>query len=150
MPRERDAVKFKPVNWPSIGWGITRIANKLSWESGHRFPGVYGEPRGGLVLAVALSHHLQIPLLGKPQDGCLWCDDIIDSGATLARARAQHSDMTIAALYVREHHGELTPFYAWQVPENVWIVFPWEARRHAKADFAEYLARQRGLPDHPG
>ena len=31
------------------------------------FSGVFGFPRGGLCLAVAISHSLRIPLLNKPK-----------------------------------------------------------------------------------
>ena len=31
------------------------------------FEGVYGFPRGGLCLAVALSHSLRLPLLNEPK-----------------------------------------------------------------------------------
>ena len=58
--------------------------NKLSWiefdeciNSIHnqcknkKFEGVYGFPRGGLCLAVALSHSLQLPLLEEPKNNSL-------------------------------------------------------------------------------
>ena len=45
--------------------------------------GVYGIPRGGLILATLLSYKLDIPLLLNASKGCLIVDDIADSGRTL-------------------------------------------------------------------
>ena len=47
--------------------------------------GIYGIPRGGLCLAVALSHKLNIELLKEPRNNILIVDDIYDSGETLHR-----------------------------------------------------------------
>ena len=47
------------------------------------FAGVYGLPRGGLPLAVWISHRAGIPLLLAPCRNALVVDDIADTGATL-------------------------------------------------------------------
>ena len=52
-----------------------------------KFEGVYGFPRGGLCIAVALSHSLGIPLLKEPKDNSLIVDDIYDTGYTLEKIK---------------------------------------------------------------
>ena len=72
--------------------------NKLSWIEfdecinsiyeqckNKDFVGVYGFPRGGLCIAVALSHSLGLPLLEQPKNNSLIVDDIYDSGYTLEK-----------------------------------------------------------------
>ena len=49
--------------------------------------GIYGFPRGGLCLAVALSHSLGLPILEKPKNNCLIVDDIYDTGYTLEKIK---------------------------------------------------------------
>ena len=51
------------------------------------FEGVYGFPRGGLCLAVALSHSLGLPLLNEPKNNSLIIDDIYDTGYTLEKIK---------------------------------------------------------------
>ena len=52
-----------------------------------KFDGVYGFPRGGLCLAVALSHSLELPLLDEPKNNSLIVDDIYDTGYTLEKIK---------------------------------------------------------------
>ena len=74
--------------------------NKLSWIEfdecinsiykqckNKKFEGVYGFPRGGLCIAVALSHSLELPLLDEPKNNSLIVDDIYDTGYTLEKIK---------------------------------------------------------------
>ena len=45
--------------------------------------GVYGIPRGGLIVAATLSHRLSIPWLAEPKPGCILVDDVIETGHTM-------------------------------------------------------------------
>ena len=69
-------------NWKDLDGAVKIASNKYKNK---KFTGVYGIPRGGLCLAVSLSHYLNIPLLELPQDNCLIVDDIYDSGKTLEK-----------------------------------------------------------------
>lgn len=116
---------------------------KLTWENAESYvhavcerykdsniTGVYGIPRGGVVLAVMISHKLDLPLLLAPVRGCLIVDDICDSGETLL-----HYDKNSSAFEKPLYHittmmykkgAIVTPEYYWGEKENEWIVFPWE------------------------
>ena len=48
------------------------------------FSGIYGVPRGGLCLAVALSHKLKIKLISEPIKNSLIVDDVYETGITLS------------------------------------------------------------------
>lgn len=87
--------------------------------------GVYGLPRGGLPIAVTLSHRLGIPLLLAPTPGCIVVDDISDTGTTL-----QHyldSGYIIITWATRAKWTKVVPFFSGLVVnDDSWLVFPWE------------------------
>ena len=91
------------------------------------FDGVWGPSRGGLPLAVALSHGLGLPLfLSKPfSHRTLIVDDISDTGKTLAPYEETNF---IVTLFV--HPQTLTPpsFHIHEKGKE-WVVFPWEKGR---------------------
>ena len=59
---------MKRVSWKTIESFVDEIAILHEKE---KFTGVYGLPRGGLVLAVMISNKLNIPMLMAPCQGCL-------------------------------------------------------------------------------
>lgn len=93
---------------------------------------VYGLPRGGLVLAVMLSHRLNIPLLLAPTKGCLIVDDICDSGESLLHYRKNSSgenednNYTIITMFYKENSLGIIPDHWMRRKHDDWIVFPWE------------------------
>ena len=50
--------------WSEFDKAVEQIANKCKLLE---FSGIYGVPRGGLCLAVALSHKLKINLISEPK-----------------------------------------------------------------------------------
>lgn len=101
-------------------------------------PGVYGEPRGGLIPAICLSHALRLPLLSFAEPGCIWVDDIVDSGRTLLTAPVDSHRM---ALVARQPWDGVA--IARIVPEDAWIIFPWESEADWEEEADTYaLSRQ--------
>ena len=104
-----------------------------------RCSGIHGIPRGGLVLAVALSHRLELPLLPEPQPGCLVVDDVFETGCTLA----PHRQLAGVELVVWISKAEPLWWRAVEVsPKAEWIVFPWENSARAEADERRYRAQR--------
>ena len=66
--------------WSEFDKSVEQIANKCRSKE---FSGIYGVPRGGLCLAVALSHKLKIDLISEPIRNSLIVDDIYETGYTL-------------------------------------------------------------------
>ena len=66
--------------WGEFDKSVEQIANKCRFKE---FSGIYGVPRGGLCLAVALSHKLKIELISKPLKKSLIVDDVYETGLTL-------------------------------------------------------------------
>lgn len=120
---------MKKVN---LSWGMVEayVDHVAKVYTDFKFTGVYGFPRGGLVLAVMISHRMGIPLLMSPSKGCLIVDDICDSGETLLHYMKNSSavdkpdHMTTTMIYKK--NDLVTPDYYWGIKEDDWIVFPWE------------------------
>jgi hypoxanthine phosphoribosyltransferase len=110
------------IDWLATGQAIDYLL-KCVKTSKVKFDGVYGVPRGGLPLAIAMSHHLKIPLLVYPTENCLVCDDISDTGKTLQNMKHKK----IACLYT-SLWTKTKPDYAWGVKtiKRSWLIFPWE------------------------
>lgn len=108
------------------------------------FSGVYGVPRGGLCLAVMLSHNMDIPLLAEPNDTCLIVDDVYETGETLASYRHKYPGAEFFTMASKMPFDYGVSFR--QCPADEWLVFPWEDKVKAQFDQDSYYAsRQRNL-----
>ena len=68
------------LSWPQFDQAVQQLASRFA---GSAVTGVYGVPRGGLCLAVALSHAIDRPLLSAPEPSALIVDDVYETGRTL-------------------------------------------------------------------
>ena len=124
--------------WRDFDKSVAQIANKcMSLE----FSGIYGIPRGGLCLAVALSHKLKIKLLSEPIKNSLIVDDVYETGLTLTALK----DIEGAMFFVL--FSKIQPKW-WNTvhvtKKSQWIVFPWENTLNSSSDREEYI-KKRGL-----
>lgn len=125
--------KLKHVTWQEFDQAVEALAKKLEPIANGRT--IYGQPRGGLCLAVALSHRLGIPLAmyGKNRTDLIWVDDIIDSGDTYTKQRMLLSSETIwCSWYAR--HDPRECLVAEVIETDDWLVFPWESAPNAEHD----------------
>ena len=124
--------------WSEFDKSVEHIANKCKFLE---FSGIYGVPRGGLCLAVALSHKLNISLLSEPIKNSLIVDDIYETGITLNTLK----DIDGAMFFVL--HSKIKPTW-WNTvyisKKREWIVFPWENTLNLQSDRNEYI-NKRGL-----
>ena len=124
--------------WNEFDQSVEHIANKCKFLE---FSGIYGVPRGGLCLAVALSHKLNISLLSEPIKNSLIVDDIYETGITLNTLK----DIDGAMFFVL--HSKIKPTW-WNTvyisKNRDWIVFPWENTLNLQSDRNEYI-NKRGL-----
>ena len=124
--------------WSDFDKSVEHIANKCKLLE---FSGIYGVPRGGLCLAVALSHRLKIEIISEPLKNSLIVDDVYETGLTLTTFK----DIEGAMFFVL--FSKIKPTW-WNTvfisQENQWIVFPWENTLNSKSDREEYL-KKRGL-----
>ena len=110
---------------------VDKIHKKIV-SSNKKYTSIYGIPRGGLVLAVLLSHKLNIPIISNTYDICestLIVDDILDSGNTIVDFKEDHDhdDSNDLAVLVVNEKSCISPDYcAMENKQEVWIKFPWE------------------------
>jgi len=109
------------------------------------FDAVYGLPRGGLPIAVHISHHLNIPMVMNliqfsqehPTGKLLVVDDIIDTGKTFDRlleiAEIQKIDFYSLSLYYKPR-STYTPNKFIKETQS-WIIFPWEPYEEKPSDY---------------
>lgn len=115
------------VSWKDMELYIENVVN---WANSNNIKptGVYGIPRGGLILATLLSYRMNIPLLLAPTQGCIIIDDIADSGRTLCHYTdndTQFNKYHITTMYYHER-SIVKPDYYYAYKDDKWIVFPWE------------------------
>ena len=109
-------------SWQEFSFAVNELEEKIK-KSKYKFDGIYGIPRGGVILAVCLASRLNLPLLMFPTKNTLVVDDISDTGETLTKFK----NKKIITLYSTK--WTITKPY-WYVFEKTskkdWIVFPWE------------------------
>ena len=128
------------LSWEDFDRAVWHIASSCDEGS---ISGIYGIPRGGLCLAVALSHRLQLPLLPRAQPGCLLVDDVYETGLTLEVYRDLPN--TRAVVWISKANPNW--WHAVEVVDSSeWIVFPWESVTAASADELLYRASCGGSP----
>ena len=113
------------VTWNVIDEAVTDIAFNIK-NTNKDFKGVYGIPRGGLILAVMLSHKLDLPLImskDELDENSIIIDDIADTGKTLLDFIEYESYVVT----IHEHEQSLIkPDYSVIDKGDKWIVYPWE------------------------
>ena len=124
--------------WNEFDKAVEHIASKCKFLE---FSGVYGVPRGGLCLAVALSHKLKINLISKPIKNSLIVDDVYETGITLNTFKNIEGAMFFVLF------SKIKPIW-WNTvhtsEKSEWIVFPWENAANLQNDHEEYI-KKRGI-----
>ena len=129
---------MKELSWQQFDQAVSALAQEFK---GRTCSGVFGVPRGGLCLAVALSHALERPLLLAPAADALIVDDVYETGRTLEALREQFPDASFAVWVSKCQARWWTTVEVSTVEE--WLVFPWENSEKASADQAAYRASWR-------
>ena len=124
--------------WSEFDKSVEEIADKCRFK---KFSGIYGVPRGGLCLAVALSHKLKIELISEPKKNSLIVDDVYETGLTLRTLKDVEGAMFFVLFSKIKPTWWNTVFIS---KKNQWIVFPWENSLNSNSDRQEYI-KKRGL-----
>ena len=124
--------------WKEFDKSVEHIANKCEFLE---FSGIYGVPRGGLCLAVALSHKLKINMISEPKKNSLIVDDVYESGVTLNTYKNIEGAMFFVLFSKNKPSWWNTVFIS---EKSEWIVFPWEEIQYAQSDRKTYI-KKRGL-----
>ena len=124
--------------WSEFDKSVEHIYNKCKFIE---FSGIYGVPRGGLCLAVALSHKLKINLISKPIKNSLIVDDVYETGITLNTFKNIEGAMFFVL------YSKIEPIWwntVFKAGKSEWIVFPWENAANLRSDRDGYN-KKRGI-----
>ena len=125
-------------SWKDFDKSVEHIADKCKFLE---LTGIYGVPRGGLCLAVALSHKLKINLISEPAKNSLIVDDVYETGITLNT----YKDVEGAMFFVLFSKSNPTWWNSVFISEKKqWIVFPWENTLNLESERNDYM-KKRGL-----
>ena len=107
-----------------------------------KYDAIYGVPRGGINVAIALSRELGIPLISDLAGGnVLIVDDIVDSGKT----RNRFKDFDFACLHYKPHAKIKSNKCLYHVHKTGdWIEYFWEANEQPAEDAVIRLIQLAG------
>lgn len=114
------------LTWSELDIILRELVSKIKFDERiYTIKAIYGIHRGGLPIAVYLSHHLELPLsrdfFDYKIEETLVVDDIADTGITLQKVG---NACLTATLYYKPHSTVMPTFYIRETTK--WIVFPWE------------------------
>ena len=122
------------ITWKQFDKAIDEFIKDYT-ENDYKCDYIYGPPRGGLPLAVALSHRLDLPIIesidtywihySRPRTKMLVVDDIADTGETLKPLVGPN----IISYTIYYHQQSIVEPDCWIFEKkDDWIVFPWETK----------------------
>ena len=127
---------IKYFTWSEFDKSVDYIANQCElWK----LSGIYGVPRGGLCLAVALSHKLNLQLIEKPLKNSLIVDDVFETGVTLSNFKNIEGAKFFVLISKKRPIWWKTVNYSLK---KEWIVFPWENKNNELIEEKEYQSKR--------
>ena len=143
-----NARNYATVTWDQLHRDARSLATMLmplgSWR------GIVAVTRGGLIPAAIIARELECRLIesvsvvsydeeeqGEPQvikapvaagdgEGFLIIDDLVDSGVTARCVRALMPRAHFACIYAKPNGREVADTWVAEVPQDTWILFPWD------------------------
>jgi len=122
--------EIKKLSWDEYIQMIYDLGAYIDRSEGfiNNISGIYGVPRGGLIIATLLSHKHNVPLITNPSavfndKRILVVDDIADSGKTLVEFK--EVGLKIACLHINPG-TMIMPDYYLRTNEGMWIGYPYE------------------------
>ena len=106
------------IDWVEIQDWVDILSEKIK---GKNYTGIYGIPRGGIIIATLLSYRTGLPLLLAPQSNCLIVDDDASTGITLL----PYCNRFDIALMYKNPNCNIVPTYLYKEYGEVYKVFIW-------------------------
>jgi len=123
---EQKIVEISYHQFDGLMHNLVRKVNRFIDSRKTKFTGFYGIPRGGLPIAVHLSHHCNLPLLNEPKRNCIIVEDIIDSGSSTC---VYYKKYPIVSLFYKKGAKTKPTIGIREIRDKDWIVFSWELRK---------------------
>lgn len=115
-----DTVTMEIISWEEITDWISKLATSIKDKN---YSGIYGIPRGGLILAILLSYKTGLPMLQAPCQNCLVVDDDASTGLTLLpyynrydiALMYKNPDCKLKPTYLYKEYGEIFKVFVWNI-----------------------------------
>lgn len=119
---------MEEVTWKGFEHGMDSLARLIPKDY---FAHIYPIPRGGVPVALALSHRLNVKIADRILgQNTLVVDDICDSGATMLLYNGM--GISTATLYVKPKAIAKPTYSVYETDK--WVKFPWEANEQPAGD----------------
>jgi hypoxanthine phosphoribosyltransferase len=123
-----ESKKFIWYGWIAFERDAEKLATKIMAIGKPR--NIYGKPRGGLCLAVKLSHLLNVPMIYEESQigpDTQIVEDTCDTGATLYRL-ARLTKRPVMAIFANNatRQIEVPGLIYLEETDGGWVIFPWE------------------------
>ncbi|WP_323990640.1 xanthine phosphoribosyltransferase [Nguyenibacter sp. L1] len=142
------ATNYATVTWDQLHRDARLLAETLMPRG--PFKGIVAITRGGLIPAAIIAREMDCRLIetisvvtydeehqGKPNvvkaptaagdgEGFLIVDDLVDSGVTAQLVRQLLPKALFACLYAKPSGKPLTDLFVVEVPQDTWVLFPWD------------------------
>lgn len=143
-----NARNYATVTWDQLHRDARSLATMLMPLGPWR--GIVAVTRGGLIPAAIIARELECRLIesvsvvsydeeaqGEPSvikapiaagdgEGFLIIDDLVDSGVTARVVRALMPRAHFACIYAKPNGREVADTWVAEVPQDTWILFPWD------------------------
>ncbi|MCQ2913929.1 MAG: xanthine phosphoribosyltransferase [Alphaproteobacteria bacterium] len=141
-------VNYFAVSWGELHRDVRDLVKKLL-KSGKKYKKIVGICRGGMIPATIMAEELNVrdlqalccssyegmnrgdvKMIGdidiKDSEDVLIVDDLVDSGKTAEFVKKAYPKATLAVIYAKPNGKSKADVYCRDVPQDNWVVFPWE------------------------
>lgn len=149
--KDYTASRYLPIAWELFHRDTRMLAHKLMALG--PFRGIVAITRGGLIPSSVVARELDLRLVesvcvtsyddrvqGEPKiikpvnrdvvgdgAGFLIVDDLVDSGNTVRLVKTLLPAGHVATVYAKPHGQDAVDTFAVPVPQDMWLLFPWDA-----------------------
>ena len=165
--KDYSANRTLPIPWELFHRDTRLLAQTLL--SLPPFKGLLAVTRGGLIPASILARELDLRVIdsisvvsyddriqGEPRvvkpaqtemigdgEGWLIVDDLVDSGVTARVVKSLFPKGHLATVYAKPQGREVVDTFAVPVPQDTWLLFPWDGELQPNTPLARRLAAQQ-------
>lgn len=106
------------IEWEEIQYWVSLLSEKIKDK---KYVGIYGIPRGGIIIATLLSYKTKLPMLSAPCKNCLIVDDGMSTGLTMLNYIERYD----TAVMYKNPKCPIEPKYKYQDYGEKFKVFVW-------------------------